>query len=165
MFTLGGIAAALALAGAMAVQNGTSAGPPAALERLGVMVGGEWVGEAKDASGKPFASLRFEWGPGRKSIRGSGTIAGAAVESRLAWDAAAKKVYYVDFHGPETVYFGHYSFDGDAAIVDFKTLVGAPGAWHTRATWPDRDTYVATIRPVVDGKLKEGHEVRLRRVR
>jgi hypothetical protein len=168
MLAIIGLLVTLAASGAVAVQGGVgthASDARSALDRLGVMVGGEWLSEGRDANGKPFVTLRYEWGPDRKSIRGAGTIAGTAVAERLAWDASAGKVYYVDFHGTETVYFGHYTLNGDTVVLDFKALVGSKGTWRARAAWPDRDTYSATIVPVVDGKEREGHAVKLHRTR
>src|SRR5206468_2878633 len=109
----------------------------AVLSRLGRMVGGHWVSEGKMPDGSPVADLRFEWGPDRKSIRGSGKIAGIAMESRHAWDSAQSAVYYLDSHGPETIYFGHVRLDGDELVTDFRSIVGDAGAYRTRARWSD----------------------------
>src|ERR1700694_400376 len=79
--------------------------PAPLLEKMGNFVGGRWLSEFKGADGKPIVELRFEWVAGKKHIRGSGKIADMLVEERVGWDPAAKCVYYLDSHGPETVYF------------------------------------------------------------
>src|SRR5437763_14485915 len=111
---------ALVAAGAALTRAGDAkpkADRDAVLTRLGRMIGGHWVSEGKMPDGSPVADLRFEWGADRKSIRGTGKIAGMPVETRHAWDSTEKAVYYLDSHGPETVYFGHVHLDGDEVVT------------------------------------------------
>lgn len=141
------------------------AGRDALLARLGTMVGGRWVSEFKDPAGMPVAELHFEWGAGRKTLHGRGIIAGAQVESWIGWDPEAKKVYYLDSHGPETIYFGHMALEGEEVVSRFTTIVGRPGTFRTRAWFPDKDTYKAVIETVnPDGKPGQSHLINLHRV-
>ena len=157
-------AAALTLTGlARADDAKTAGGGAAVLNRLGRMVGGHWVSEKKMQDGTPIVDLRFEWGPEHKSIRGAGRSAGINVESRHAWDSTANAVYYLDSHGPGTIYFGHVRLEGDELISDFRGIVGDAGTYRTHARWTDVDTYRATIAEVKDGKEVDGHDVLLRR--
>lgn len=170
-----GVCLALPAAGAAsAAAEETKAAPApedpeaardALMARLGAMIGGRWVSEFKDPSGMPIAELHFEWGPGRKTLHGRGFIAGAQVESWIGWDPEAKKVYYLDSHGPETIYFGHMALEGEEVVSRFTTIVGRPGTFRTRAWWPDKDTYKAVIESVSsDGKPGQSHLINLHRV-
>jgi hypothetical protein len=133
------------------------------LNKFATLIGGRWVSAFKMPDGKPVAELRFEWGPERKSIDGSGTIAGEKVTSRVGWDPVAQKVYYLDCHGTQTVYFGAMTLQEDAIVSDFKAIVGTPGTWRSRGTFTDRDTYEATIQAITDGTPGEAHALHLRR--
>lgn len=136
-----------------------------ALEVIGRMVGGKWEGKAKGTDGKPFVEFRYTWGPDQKSVRGAGRIVDMQVESRFAWDPAEKKVYYLDSHGPNTIYFGHLDVQGEELVFNYKTLVGAPGTWMARAHWSDKDTYHGHIESVKDGKpAGDGQDIELHRV-
>jgi hypothetical protein len=135
----------------------------ALMVRLGMMVGGRWLSEFKGPDGLPVAELRFEWGPGKKTLRGAGLIAGQKVESWIGWDPEAKKVYYLDSHGPETIYFGHMALEGEEIVSRFTTIVGRPGTFKTRAWFPDPDTYKAVIESVNDGKPGQSHLINLHR--
>src|SRR5262249_30735046 len=79
------------------------------------------------------------------------------MHARFGWDAAAKKVYYLDAHGLDTVYFGHAVKDGDAVSLMFKGLVGDTGAYVFSTTFTDEDTYDATL--YMDDKGKPGKVV------
>lgn len=162
----------LVIAGAAAAQEaGPAPNLDPALKRLEVLVGGKWETEQKGPAGMPFAQTSFAWAPDGKSIVGTGVIGqgtprplNAAV--RIGWDPVAKQVYYLDAHGSETVYFGHIRWEGDAAVYRFKTLVGTPGDWEIRETFPDRDTLKSDFRKVVDGKpAEQGFTLVMKRVR
>lgn len=135
--------------------------PQSELTRLALVIGGVWHSEAKDPSGKPFVELRYAWGPGRKTILGTGTMAGTRVESVIGWDSEAGKPFYLDLHGPHTLYFGHYTLHDEDITVDFRTLVGPRGEFRTNAWFPDSNTYMAVVRPLKNGQVGEGHKVKL----
>ncbi len=135
------------------------------LARLELLIGGTWKSEARDPSGKPFVELSYRWGSGRKTIVGKGAMAGMKVESVIGWDPKEEKLYYLDRHGPETVYFGHYTIHDEDITVDFRTLVGRPGQFRTNAWFSDTNTYMAIVRPMKDGQVGKGHKVKLVRTK
>ena len=155
--------AALVLAGSLLCGGGSAAeGTPAAdldpvLKKLGILVGGKWVTERKSPSGVPFAETSWTWAPDGKSLIASGIIGQGTAKpvhgtARIGWDPVAKKVYYLDNHGSETVYFGHVRLEGEELVFEFKTIVGTPGDWMIRESYPDRDTMKSRFQRVVDGK-------------
>jgi len=164
LWLVAGAAVAVA-SGALAESAKNDAAREAVMERLGRMVGGHWVSAQKMADGSPLADLRFEWGPDHTSLRGAGKIAGMTVESRHAWDPAAKAVYYLDSHGPETVYFGHVRLEGEEIVTDFRGIVGDLTSYRSRAHFSDPETYRGSIAALKDGKEVPMHEVILRRER
>ncbi len=114
--------------------------------------------------GTPIADLKFEWDPDHKSIHGTGKIAGEWTESRNGWDPASKSVYYLDSHGPETVYFGHAHVEGSELVMEFHGLVGDTGTYRSRAHFADNDTYENSIVSMKDGQVvREAVHVRLHR--
>ncbi len=136
-----------------------------ALDKMGSLVGGKWVGDFKDPKNAPVVEMKYEWNAERTQIRSSGTIAGAAVEARIGWDPGAKKLYYVDFHGPAQVYYGHYSVVGEQFVLDFKSIVGSAGTYRAKGAVPRGDSYESMLQAEKDGKYADLHEIRLKRVK
>lgn len=150
--------AILALATGVAVR---AADPEPALDpvlkKLSNLVGGRWETPAKDAKSLPFASTKWEWTPDHQALAGNGVLGQGTEhpvhgEARLGWDPAAKKVYYLDSHGTQVVYFGHVHLEGETMVYEFKTLVGPPSEWISREVFEDPNTLKAQMIPVKDGK-------------
>src|SRR5206468_12833305 len=109
MSALFGLMVLLAVGGprAAVVQTETGEAEKAldpALEMLGRMVGGTWR-----TTGDFVAEFKYEWRVKGKAIRAVGVIAKGTkdefpAEALYGWDAEAKRVYYLDFHGHETIY-------------------------------------------------------------
>ncbi|MEP0767394.1 MAG: hypothetical protein HRF45_12765 [Fimbriimonadia bacterium] len=135
------------------------------MREIGRLVGGSWVTDAKDDGGKPIATLRYEWSADKKLLLGKGTIMGAAVDVRVGWDPAAKKVYYLDSHGPETVFFGYFTLEEGKLVARFKMLVGGSGEFEARGSFTDDDTYENTMSQIVDGRPGASRSIALHRVK
>jgi hypothetical protein len=129
----------------------------ATLKALGVGVGGKW----RNTGGQ--VELGYAWGPGGRTLRGSGTIFGAPVEARYGWDPVKKQVFYLDFHGPERVFFGHARAEGGDVITEFRVLVGPNGAFRSKGKFAG-DTYEAQIESTLPDR-PESHRVSLARSR
>ena len=83
----------------------------------------------------------------------------------LGWDPAAKKVYYLDQHGSDTVYFGHVTREGDELVFDFKGLSGDDGHYQSRCTITPK-LYTSTMSSEKDGKWNDmGFHLALHRVK
>ncbi len=135
------------------------------MREIGRLVGGSWVTDAKGEDGKPIGLLRYEWSADKKLLLGTGTIMGAPVDVRVGWDPAAKKVYYLDSHGPETVFFGHFTLEDGSLVVRFKMLVGGSAEFEAKGRFTDDDTYENRMYQLLDGKPGPSHGITLRRVR
>ncbi|GMV36593.1 MAG: hypothetical protein AMXMBFR61_11010 [Fimbriimonadales bacterium] len=134
------------------------------MREIGRLVGGTWVTDAKSEDGKPIGTLRYEWSADKKLLLGRGTILGAPVDVRVGWDPAAKKVYYLDSHGPEAVFFGHFTLEEGRLVARFKMLVGGSAEFESKGSFTDDDTYETTMSQIVDGKPGPSHRITLRRV-
>jgi uncharacterized protein YndB with AHSA1/START domain len=147
--------AALLVAGAAAPASpdDSAAATNPVLARLANLVGGVWVND----NPKFPIEFRYRWIFGGRAIRSQGTIGKglpneARVEATLGYDPATKTVYYLDFHGAESVYRGTVAIDGDDLRFDFQTLIGPPASWRSLARFPDTDTYASTILAEKDGQ-------------
>ncbi len=130
---------------------------------MGKLVGGVWQTE-----GAFKAEFRYTWRVPGKAIRGLGKAAIGtpeefAMESMYGWDPEVKKVYYMDFHGSDTVYKGWVTgvpeasgainkFDGE-----FSGLVGDTGSYRFTEELTDKDTLVTSLL----GKNKKGDWVKM----
>ncbi|HEV8574208.1 MAG TPA: hypothetical protein VGR43_05810, partial [Dehalococcoidia bacterium] len=82
-----------------------------ALAKVAAMVGGTWVNIPPDPQ-KPFPiEFRYEMALGGRAVRavgviGKGTPMETPAEAFFGWDPQNKCVYYIDFHGAETIYKG-----------------------------------------------------------
>jgi hypothetical protein len=117
-----------------------SNGADPALKLLGRMVGGVWATE-----GSFKAELKYEWRIPGKAIRGVGRAAIGTpqefiMESLYGWDEASKKVYYMDFHGNDTVYKGLLQAEGQTLKGDFEGLIGDTGKYRFADTFTGNDT-------------------------
>jgi len=141
---------------AAVVQEEDKALDPA-LEMLGRMVGGTWR-----TTGDFVAEFKYEWRVRGKAIRAVGVIAKGTkdefpAEALYGWDAQAKKVYYMDFHGHETVYKGLVEVKGGKFTGEFGGLVGDSGHYRFEDELTDNDTLAATL----FGQDKDGKWVKL----
>src|SRR5688500_308640 len=101
-----------------------------ALKKLAELIGGRWVTHFKKPDGTPVGEFRYTWESG--TLRSRGTLGRSVVEAVFGWDPIVKKPYFVDLHGPETVYFGHFGLEGEDLVFDFKSLVGRPSVYRSR---------------------------------
>lgn len=134
-------------------------------ERMGVLVGGKWVGEQVGEDGSPRVEWVYEWSPDKRILKGTGVIFNAHCESRIGWDPDEERAFYIDIHGPETVYLGYMALEGDEIVSDFEAVVGPPGTFRSRGRFADPDTYTARLQSVEDGIAVDKHDLRLKRVK
>src|SRR5712692_8146473 len=111
-----------------------------ALAKLSNFLGGVWANDDP----KFKVEFRYEWAFKKTAIRGVGVIDKSGpnetpVESTMGWDPAKKAIYYLDFHGGNTVYKGKIKLEGDEMHFDFETLIGPPAKWRSTAKFPDKD--------------------------
>jgi hypothetical protein len=66
-------------------------------------------------------------------VVGVGTPKPMFAHATLGWDPIAKKVYYLDQHGTDTIYFGHVTREGDDLVFDFNALSGDTGHYRSRS--------------------------------
>jgi hypothetical protein len=170
MFPARLLAVALAAASLLALARPAPAEPPAdldpTLKKLGNLVGGTWVTEAKGPDGMPVGEFRWEWERDGRTLRSTGKLGGEDVYAVIGWDAAAKKVYYLDRHGPGRVFFGHAVLEGEDVVFDFSALVGPPARYQSRERFPDPDSFHSVVRQVKeDGTIGAAFNIRLKRVR
>jgi len=116
-----------------------------ALEMLGRMVGGTWR-----TTGGFVAELKYEWRIPGKAIRAVGVIAKGTKdefpsEALYGWDAAAKKVYYIDLHNHDTVYRGLVEAKDGKFIGEFGGLIGDTGTYRFEDSFVDDDTLSAAM--------------------
>jgi hypothetical protein len=144
--------------------------PDPALAKLATMVGGTWVNMPKDPQ-KPFPiEYRYELALGGGAVRavgviGKGTPLETCAEAFFGWDPQRQCVYYIDFHGAETVYKGTTRVVGAGMETEFEAIVGAPGQFRSRHEFPDPDTIVTTIFGKKDGEWVSHHTIELHRRR
>src|SRR5262249_15116167 len=140
-----------------------------AMEKLAAMVGGVWVNVP--APGNPFViELRYEMALGGRAVRGLGVMGkgrpdAIETESMCGWDPVKKCVYYLDFHGGETVYKGTMKATETGVETEFERIVGTPAQFRSRSEMPDADTITMTMFGKKDGEWVELHTVRLKRRR
>ena len=106
------------------------------MREIGRLVGGSWVTENEGEDGQP-----------------------------IGWDPAAKKVYYLDSHGPEAVFFGHFTLEEGQLVARFRMLVGGSGVFESKGSFTDDDTFENAMSQIVDGKPITSHRITLRRVK
>lgn len=134
-------------------------------DKMANLVGGKWIGEQKDEVGEPRIEWVYEWSPDKRILKGTGVIFDAHCESRIGWDADEDRAFYLDIHGPETVYFGYMDLEGEEFVSDFEAVVGPPGTFRSRGRFVDGDTYAARLQAVDDGIAVDKHEIKLKRVK
>jgi hypothetical protein len=135
------------------------------LDTLGTLVGGKWVGEQKDENGNPKIEWVYEWSPDRRVLKGTGVIFGSSFESRMGWDPEEERIYYLDIHGPEAIYFGYLTKEDDEFVIDFEAIVGPLGIFRSRGRFENEDLYRSMIQSVEDGIAIDRHEIKLHRIR
>jgi hypothetical protein len=137
---------------------------------LARLVGGTWVNVPADPGSALKIEIRYEWAMGGQALRSTGVIGkgrpdATPIEATCGWDPERKRVYYVDFHGPRTVFQGTMKAAGEAVETEFETVVGAPGKFRSRTQFQDDDNVLLTIWGEKDGQWTESHRIRLRRER
>lgn len=136
------------------------------LAKMAEFVGGTWVNDNPDFK----IEIRYEWVFNKTAIRshgilGKGSPQEAHIEATMGWDPVQKTVYYIDFHGSETVYKGTVSMTGDQFQFDFATLIGPPGKWRSVGGLTSPNDYEFTIYADKDGKWVQAHKIKLKRVK
>ncbi len=137
-----------------------------AMEMLGRLVGGTWR-----TTGDFVAEFKYEWRIKGKAIRAVGVIANGTkdqfpAEALYGWDAEAKKVYYLDIHGHETVYKGLAEVKDGKLTGEFSGLVGDKGTYRFEDELTDDDTLSATLfGHGKDGKWVKLHSLTFKRVK
>ena len=128
-----------------------------AMEMLGRLVGGTWR-----TTGDFVAEFKYEWRIPGKAIRAMGVIAKGTkdefpAEALYGWDPQAKKVYYLDIHGHDTVYKGLAEVKDGKFTGEFDGIVGERGHYKFEDELTDSDTLSASLL----GKDKDGKWVKL----
>jgi hypothetical protein len=128
-----------------------------ALDLLGRMVGGTWR-----TTGDFVAEFKYEWRVKGKAIRAVGVIAKGTkdefpAEALYGWDPEAKKVYYLDFHGHETIYKGLVEARDGKFTGEFDGIVGEKGHYRFEDEFTDNDTVSGTL----FGRDKDGKWVKV----
>ena len=136
-----------------------------AIEMMGKLVGGTWRNTG------PFViEFTYEWRVKGQAIRGIGVMGKGdpmetPSESLYGWDAEKKKVYYLDFHGANTVYSGLCGVKDGKFQGDFMGLIGDKGHYRFETQMPDNDTYTASVFAMKDNKWVELHTMTFKRHR
>lgn len=138
------------------------------LAKVAEMVGGTWVGRLHTKGGDIVVEFQYRWTADGKGIEGTGVVGKGTkspmhMRSLLGWDPAAKKVYYCDFHGSDTAYFGYVTLDKSDMVFRFHSLVGAPGEWEARATLTDHNTYRSSLASLKGEKTAPVFHLELKR--
>jgi hypothetical protein len=156
----------LTLSAAPAGDKKPAASPErdAAMTKLGQFVGGTW----SNNNPKFPVEFKYQWALSKTVVRGIGTIDKGGsyetlVEASFGWDPAKKRVYYLDFHGGERIFYGTAQVKGDQLQIDFETLVGPAAKWRSVGTFPDPDTYEFEILSEKDGKWTQAVKQTLKR--
>lgn len=129
------------------------------------MAGGTWRGEL--GNGMKVA-LQFQLVNDGKSLEGNGTVGDPKkpllrMHSRIGIDREAKKVYYLDDHNGEQVFFGHVTLEDGKLVFDFTSIVGGSGHWISRSQQRG-DSYSGELFAVgKDGKEVTLHTTKLTR--
>src|SRR5205085_2104057 len=77
---------------------------------------------------------------------------------------AARRVYFVDFHGPDTIFFGHGWLEGEELAFEFRTLIGPAATFRSREGFADEANYHAVVEQIRDGKIVGSHTTNLTRL-
>lgn len=130
------------------------------------LCGGHW----HYAGPKIQVDLTFKAELDGKMVAGEGIIHAGKVSlfshSRFGWDPVQKKVYYLDTHQQDTVYFGHVIVKDGVWTNEFSTLVGADGHWVQRAKLTDKNTLDSSLYSVsADGTEKLEHHFVFKRTK
>lgn len=129
------------------------------------LVGGTWQGVV----GKNIkVRFRFTIEHGGTLIVGNGQLNADSknpipVRSCIGWDPEAKKPFYLDQHGSDTVYFGHVSMFDSKLVFDFNGLVGDKGHYIAYETISE-DDYTSAMSSEKNGVMQDlGFHLHLRR--
>jgi hypothetical protein len=162
--------AALAL-GCLVLNAAPAADKPAApldpaIEKLSQFIGGVWTNDNPEFK----IEIRYEWVFDKTALRANGIIGKGGpqethLESTVGYDPVTKSVYYLDFHGGQTVFKGTVKLDGDQFQYDFVTLIGPPAKWRSIGKMTGRDNYEFTIYADKNGVWAPAHEIKLHRVK
>jgi len=125
---------------------------------------GSWDGGAQDMP------LHFEYhlSADGACLEGDGTLGDPAkpilkMHSRMGVDSGSGKLYYLDCHNSDTVYFGLGEVKDGDVYLDFRAIVGGPGHFASRDRI-SKDSYKGTVYGFKrDGTLKELHGVVMKR--
>jgi len=136
------------------------------IEKLSQFLGGVWVNDNPDFK----VEIRYEWVFNKTALRANGIIGKGSpqetrIESTIGYDPVSKSVYYLDFHGSQTVFKGTVKMDGDQIQYDFVTLIGPPAKWRSIGKLTGPDSYEFTIYADKNGLWAAAHEIKLHRVK
>ena len=116
------------------------------LQKLAPLVGGVWVNDTPGF----VVENRYAWAFNNtviqgRSIIGKGSPGEAYGDSYMGYDSAAKKIYYVDVHGGDSVLKGNVAEDGDQLVFDFESVIGTPGKYRETLKFTGKDEYSFTL--------------------
>lgn len=165
IWTLIALAAFTISVGAKPTDKAISNDP--AFKLLKKLVGGKWVGKMGETTVElTFKTILDGSGIVGHGVVGKGTSNVLELDSRFGWDAATSKVYYLDFHGNDTVYYGHVTADKGELAMEFSSIVGGPGDYVGFERFLSDDVYRSTLKQRKNGQLIDMHfELELHRVK
>ena len=139
MTTIIGLAAVVAMLG--------QADADPAMKELRRLVGGTWKAGPVEQ--------RFVWEDG--AIRGlvvvgKGTPNEFRMRPTLGWDPHAKKPYYLDQHGANTIYYGHVEVEKEKLRWDFEAISGTPGKWRIWSWFTGDNEFMSSMDQWKDGQ-------------
>src|SRR5688572_6536519 len=120
------------------------------LKEMSNFVGGKWIAENQTPDGPFVVEFTYTWNPDKKGIRSDGIIGKGSknpvsVLAMFGWDRQAKKVYYLDTHGSEAVYYGHITLDKKDLVFQFGYAGGDITKFQSKGSFVDKDTYQSRI--------------------
>lgn len=131
------------------------------------IVGGVWRGKVGDLP----VEQRFTLADGGAVVEGHGTVGDPKkpvlrMHSRIGIDSATGKVFYLDMHNADTVYFGHVHTEGADMVFDFTALSGDTGHWIAKERLTSDDHFESSLLVIdKDGNQKPVHGLMLDRKR
>ncbi|MBS1717995.1 MAG: hypothetical protein JSS72_09725 [Armatimonadetes bacterium] len=134
--------------------------PEATFNAMARMIGGTWV--PADPKSPLKLALTYTFSADHQTINGNGHIMDMEVHSHFAIDKVEKKVFYVDVHGHDAVYYGYYTLNGGELVCEFREMTGDHERYRSLARLVDDNHYKAMLQVYdKDGKPVDLHGIDL----
>lgn len=135
-------------------------------EAVKKLVGGSWRGTV----GKMPVVQTYHLNEIGNAIIGEGTVGDPGkpilrIKTTMGIDAVSGKVYYLDEHNGDTVYFGWCTLDANGTLsMDFKVLAGGEGHWVSESRYTNSNQLDSVLFEFKsDGNKAEVHKMTLKR--